>query len=75
MKQQTTKRETRFDNVLKQPPSGKFFEVRKGTNGLQIILAFSADVLAVLSRVPSPGLRDKPKKRLRWRLKLFEINY
>ena len=46
-------------------PRGKVFEVRKGPNGLQIILAFSADVLGVLSRVPSPGLRDEPKERLR----------
>ena len=56
-------------------PRGKVFEVRKGPNGVKITLVFPADVLGVLLRVPSPGVRDKPKKRLRWRLKLFEINY
>ena len=47
-------------------PRGNFFEVGKGTNGVKIILAFSVDVLGVLSRVSSPGLRDKPKERLRY---------
>ena len=56
-------------------PRGKVFEVRKRPNGVKITLVFPADVLGVLSRVPSPGVRDKPKERLRWRLKLFEINY
>ena len=56
-------------------PRGKVFEVRKGPNGVKITLVFPADVLGVLSRVPSLGKRDKPKERLRWRLKLFEINY
>ena len=56
-------------------PRGKFFEVGKGTTGVKIILAFFADVLGVSSRVPSQGLRDEPKERLRWRLLLFEINY